>query len=80
MDSLNAMLKNSLKVRLHGATFVESLVQFSPLDRCERVNQLRMFRFREHAIGPFVIDSLVHINQKEKVVLEIMKNNSQRNI
>ena len=46
-------------------------LRFSPFDGCERVNQLRMFGWGKHALSTFVINSLIHIHQKEKIAPEI---------
>ena len=51
--------------------FTAILVQFSPFDRCERVNQSQNVQVKKNAPTTFVITPLLHIRQKEKIALEI---------
>ena len=61
----------ALKARLHLQLSLRFLVQFSPFDGCERVNQSRMFKARQHELGTFVINPLVYICQKVKIATKI---------
>ena len=47
------------------------LLQFSPFDGCKRVNQLKCSGVGNHTLRTFVINSLIHICQKEKIARKI---------